>query len=201
MHNIHDEFKWIPRKKRWRINNKQHIATNTMPIEESDTFIEHCYSSAIAKGQRSTYPSRRWPSFETCTRGSRRGRKSQKKSRLSYRQPTDDTLHWLIIASWLSKFHCCSFYLLLLAPLLNRGDDKGLGGATVSTCADSICRRLARSSPHPFQIWRPWRPARWLARKAKKKSAGKKTRPAFFYPPETRMAAHKRNSDENKSEE
>ena len=127
--------------------------------------------------------------------------KKPKKSRLSYRQPTDDTLHWLIIASWLSKFHCCSFYLLLLAPLLNRGDDKGLGGATVSTCADSICRRLARSSPHPFQIWRPWRPARWLARKAKKKSAGKKTRPAFFYPPETRMAAHKRNSDENKSEE
>ena len=33
------------------------------------------------------------------------------------------------------------------------------------------------------------------------KRGKKKTRPAFFYPPETRMAAHKRNSDENKSEE
>ena len=35
----------------------------------------------------------------------------------------------------------------------------------------------------------------------RRKAREKKTRPAFFYPPETRMAAHKRNSDENKSEE
>ena len=202
MHNIHDEFKWIPRKKRWRINNKQHIATNTMPIEESDTFIEHCYSSAIAKGQRSTYPSRRWPSFETCTRGSRRGRKSQKKKPLILSATNGRHIALVDYRQLAIQISLLFILFITISATTESGRWQGTRRRhRVHVCGFNMQAMGSIVAP-PLSNLKAVASSAVIGQEGQEEKRGKKkTRPAFFYPPETRMAAHKRNSDENKSEE